>query len=97
MTHPTHHWIVKRDFGQGFGWGYVTTAEDAASFDDCVDAVLDSFSDDDMQATTSTVLVLEIDGAVALNRTEDVLRDAANSLTARDLSPWAWREIQSAA
>jgi hypothetical protein len=73
MTHPTHHWIVKRDFGDKYGWGYMTDAEDAASFDDCVDAVIASFDGDDVALNAATLLVLEIDGGVAINRTEDVL------------------------
>ena len=83
MTHPTHHWIVKRNFGPGYGWGYVTAAEDAASFDDCVDALLDSFATDDLEPHASAVLVLEIDGATALNRTDDVLAGMAAHLAAR--------------
>jgi hypothetical protein len=73
MTHPTHHWIVKRDFGDKYGWGYMTDAEDAASFDACVDAVIASFDGDDVALSADTLLVLEIDGSVAINRTEDVL------------------------
>lgn len=93
MGHPAHHFIIKRDFGPGFGWGYI--GEEAMSLNDCADAILDSFSDDHMQASADTVLVLEIDAGVAMNRTEDVLRDCAESLTARDLTPFAWRDMQA--
>lgn len=95
MAHPEHHFIVKSDFGPDMGWGFI--GENAASFDDCADAILDSFTDDDMQATAETVLVLEIDGSVALNITADVLADCAASLTARDLAPWAWLAMQASA
>jgi hypothetical protein len=97
MAHQTHFFIIKRDFGPKIGWGYI--GEEAASLNDCADAILDSFASNDMdlQATPKTVLVLEIDGSVAMNRTEDVLTDCAASLTARDLSPWAWRDMQACA
>ena len=94
MKHLEHHFIVKRDFGPKLGWGYI--GEDAQTIDECGDAILDSFDGDDMQATADTVLVLEIDGAVALNRTEDALTDCAASLTARDMFPAEWRDMQSA-
>ena len=92
MKHPEHRFIVKRDFGPGFGWGYI--GEDTKTLDDCADAILDSFASGEMQATADTVLVLEIDGAVALNRTDDALADCAASLTARDMFPSEWSSIQ---
>ena len=69
--HPEHFFIVKRDFGPKIGWGYI--GEDAKTFADCTDAIIESFDGCDVMLNADTVLVLEIDGGVALNRTQDAL------------------------
>lgn len=72
MSHPTHHFIVKRDFGR-HGWGYC--GDDTYTIDDAVAALIESFDGSKSGVTPSmqTVLVLEIDGNVVLNCTEEAL------------------------
>lgn len=72
--HPEHHFVVKRAFD--IGWGNLT--DDALTFADAVEAILESFRGNHINTTydipsLATVLVLEIDGNVAINRTEDVI------------------------
>lgn len=103
MTHPTHHFIVKRDFGR-HGWGFVEC--DAASLDDCIAALIESFDGDEtgVLPAVDTVLVLEIDGAVAMPRTEDALAKIAfckvwrmpNGNRAGDFTRAYWAESETA-
>ena len=78
--HPEHFFIVKRDFGPKIGWGYL--GEDAKTFADCTDAIIESFDGCDVMLNADTVLVLEIDGGVALNRKQaETMRQYRGKLT----------------
>ena len=85
MSHPTHHFVVKRSFGK-HGWDYVNG--DTATLDECISTLIDSFDGDETGVVPSmdTVLVLEIDSAVAINRTEDALSKIAYRTTWRTRS-----------
>ena len=55
-------------------WGDI--ADGPATFDEVVDLVIEQFDGDDareMELSTKTLRVLEIDNGVAMDRTEDVL------------------------
>ena len=73
MTHPTHHFIAKRDYGTEYGWGFV--GEGQSSLAEVVTALIESFDTDHVtiRPDLTTVRVWEIDGGVNLDRTEDAL------------------------
>ena len=90
--HPTHHFVVKRKFGS-VGWGNLT--EDCLTFDDAVTAVAESFCGNVVTdwPGADTVLVLEIDGHAALDRTADVLAACVARFDGCDDVPFAWSDL----
>ena len=71
MDNPEHFFIVKRFVDDESPWEYLQG--DFATIVDCRNAILCSFNGGEIEPDTETVLVLEIDGHVAMNRTEDAL------------------------
>ena len=72
MEHPEHFFIVKRLKADGEPWEYLQG--DLETLAECRAAVIASFDGGDLPPHADTLLVMEIDGHTALNRTDDLLR-----------------------
>lgn len=72
--HPTHYFTVSRVFNIGgvYSWGGLTDGF-AETFSDACGLIVDSFDGDDMPLSAETVKVVEIDGNVRIDRTEDAV------------------------
>ena len=98
--HPEHHFVVKKLFapcaGQPAGWGNL--ADCALTFHDAVDAVIEAFKDRHIVLpydvpSRKTVLVIEIDGNWAMDRTEDVIGECVHRYDDSDNVPPAWHDL----
>lgn len=73
-AHPDHYFTVSRLFlmnGQHV-WGDLSDGP-LASFDAATDCVLESFDGDEMHLRIETVRVVEHDGNVSIDRTDDAI------------------------
>jgi hypothetical protein len=93
MTHPTHFFIVKCFADDETPWAALPG--DLASLSECRDAVLFYYQDRDDKPETDTVLVMEIDGGAALDRTEDMLSQiVVTPSTVERLVDGEWRLVR---
>ena len=100
MNHPAHHFVVKKLFapcaGQPAGWGNL--ADYAVTFHDAVEAVNEAIKDRhsvlaDGAPSPKTLLVIEIDGRAAMDRTEDVIGECIHRYADSDNVPPAWHDL----
>ena len=98
--HPAHHFVVKKLFapcaGHPAGWGNL--ADCAVTFHDAVDAVIEAIKDSHIVLpydvpSRKTVLVIEIDGRAAMDRTEDVIGECVQRYADSDNVPPAWQDL----
>jgi len=92
--HSNHHFVVKKLFKDGWG----NLADHALTFHDAVDAVIDAFKDSHIVLpydvpSRKTLLVIEIDGRAAMDRTEDVIGECVQRYIDSDNVPPAWHDL----